>query len=307
MRTLFLVNLLLLLSVSTARGEDWAPTGLFATWENDIFGGTDRHYTNGAELGLTGRVPRGGLRFYLGDDGGEWRLSVAQRIYTPERLDARDLVTDDRPYAGWLRLGLWVSKRSACWPSTSRIGIELGVLGPASGAETAQELFHGTLTGSSPPRGWRNQLGTEVGVRFSYEYALRAWRGEIIGLDYELEPSAAVSFGNVTIDASLGAHLRVGRVPDRYTLPEPSGFHAFLTLGGQVRLAGFDVFLDGSLLSPGGPRVHRRYAVVDVEVGMTVQLRGCLSLSYTHTVRSPQFAGQGGWDQFGSLSLTWSW
>jgi len=306
-RTFFLASLLSLLTASAASADDWAPTSLSATWENDLFGGSDRHYTNGAELALTGRVPKGALSFFLGEDGGEWRLSLAQSIYTPERLDARNLVLDDRPYAGWLRLGLSLSHRSTRWPIASRVGLELGVLGPPSGAEAAQRLFHGSLTGSSPPQGWGHQIPTEVGLRFHYELSYRAWREVILGADWELEPRFACSFGNVTIDASLGARLRVGRLPDAFATAEPPRWSAFVTLGGRVRFVGHDVFLNGSLLRPGGHRVRRRHLVVDLEAGFTIEVLGALALTYSHTLRAPEFVGQDGWDQFGSLSLTWSW
>ena len=287
--------------------DDWTPTSFSATWENDLFGGLDRHYTNGVELGLSGPVPMQAISHALGEDSGAWHLSLAQSIYTPERLEERSLVLDDRPYAGWLRLGLSISHRSRRWLLASRLGVELGVLGPPSGAEAAQRLFHGPLTDSSPPRGWENQLPTEIGFRFHYELGYRAWREELLGLDWEVEPRIAFSFGSVRIDAALGCRLRVGRVPDAYLPSGLPGLSAFLTLGGRLCAVGHDVFLSGSLIMGGGHRVQPQHLVVDVEVGFTLRIPGGLSLSYTHTFRTPEFAGQDGHDQFGSLSLSWTW
>lgn len=301
---LALLVVLTLVAPRSASAEDWGPTRFSARWDNDLFGGADRHYTNGVEFALAGRVPPGALSFFLGEEGGAWELNFAQSIYTPELLEEERVVLEDRPYAGWLRLGVSVSRRNLPWRLQDRVGLEFGLLGPPSGAEAAQRLVHETLTGSSAPRGWRNQLSTEVGVRVHYELRHRAWRDELLGLDWELEPWVGASGGNVVIDASLGGRLRLGRVPDAFALVEvPGNWSAFLTLGAELRLVGHDVFLEGSLIRPGHHHVRAHRLAFDLELGFTILLQGAISLSYTHTLRAPEFAAQEDWDQFGSLSL----
>ena len=114
-----------------------------------------------------------------------------------------------------------------------------------------------------------------------------------------------LSFGNVQTFAGLGADLRVGRLPP--LSPDVDEFALFLALGGEGRLVLHDVFLDGSLLHTGGHRVTARRVVFDLRAGLTLQLPCGLVLAYTHTLRSVEFAGQGGVDQFGSFSVTWTW
>ncbi|MBL4846147.1 MAG: lipid A deacylase LpxR family protein [Planctomycetes bacterium] len=298
--------LLFAFTTSAVHAEDWAPTGASVTWENDLFGGTDRHYTNGAELGLVGAIPEGVLPAYLGDYESQWRLTLGQSIYAPEQLRERDVILDDRPYAGWLRLGVSLERRSKRLPYTDRVGLEIGLLGPASGAGATQKLFHAFI-GSPSPKGWRNQLQNELGVRVTYEFGVRAWRSKVVGLDYELEPRVGFSLGNVRTHASLGATVRVGRVPDVYSGAPHEGPYVFLSLGGEVRFVAHDVFLDGSLLRSGGHRVRKRRVVADLSLGLTVQITDGFSLSYTHTYRTPEFLKQGQADQFGSINLTFSW
>lgn len=305
MRALLLLTAFTTLALpSQAKAEDWTPDGITATWENDIFGGIDRHYTNGVELTLFGDVSAGELSFFLGDRGGKWRLTLGQSIYTPEDLEAAELLTGDRPYGGWLRLGFSLQRwgSDAAW--TDRIGLELGVLGPESGAQAAHELFHGRLTGSSPPRGWGHQLASELGLRFTYELAATLQREELGGLGLELTPRLRASFGNVQTFAGVGVDVRAGWLPDPN---DPDGLALFASLGGEARLMLHDVFLDGSLLRTGGHRVSARRVVFDVRAGVTLELPGGLALSYTHTFRSMEFEGQVGGDQFGSLSVTWTW
>jgi hypothetical protein len=284
-------------------GGRLGPNGRHGDLENDIFGGLDRHYTNGVELSLFGNVPAGELSFFLGERAGQWRLTLGQSIYTPEDLEAPQLLNDDRPYGGWLRLGLSLRRSGSGAPWSDRIGLELGLLGPESGAQAAHELFHGQLTGSSPARGWGHQLASEVGLRFSYELAVILRRGELGGLGYELTPHLTASFGNVQTFAGLGVTTRAGWLP----ASDPGALALFLSLGGEARLMLHDVFLDGSLLRTGGHRVSARRFVFDLRAGVTLQLPGGLAVSYTHTFRSVEFRAQAGADQFGSLSLTLSW
>ncbi len=74
-----------------------------------------------------------------------------------------------------------------------------------------------------------------------------------------------------------------------------------------VRLVGFDVFLDGSLLRRGGHRVEKERIVADLSIGLVVAIHDRVSLTYVHTLRTPEFEGQVGGDQFGSVSLAISW
>lgn len=91
------------------------------TMENDFFGsaGTDRYYTNG--LNLT----------YVTDHNKKWLAAVGdfsnsldapfvrrisyiggQDIYTPQDIEDINLIEDDRPYSGWLYLGMGIHDRT---------------------------------------------------------------------------------------------------------------------------------------------------------------------------------------------------
>ena len=85
------------------------------TWtanvENDRIANTDRHYTNGVRLGWGSdakddsdmTIVRDTLQmlYPLADvRGGRLGLELGHNMYTPADTEARNLVTDDRPYAG---------------------------------------------------------------------------------------------------------------------------------------------------------------------------------------------------------------
>ncbi len=284
------------------------PSRVTLTWENDAFARTDRHYTNGLSLALAGRLDPWVLPAWLRGEQAEWGLEVGQRIYTPERLEAADVVVDDRPYAGWSYLGLSVTRRasSLCWEDT--IELRLGVIGPSSGAQEVQKLAHG-FNGSQLPRGWRHQLRDEPGIALSYRAGVRALRGEAAGLSFDVTPRFGISVGNVATFASLGVGLRCGLgVPDDFAgSGAPHPLRIYLTAGVEGRLVGYDAFLDGNLLRSGGHRVAKVRVVADVSLGLVLTIHDRLSLTYTHVLRTREFAGQTGVDQFGSISLAVSW
>ena len=99
--------------------------------ENDLFGsGADSHYTHGSRLSVVVPKPVKGEKFtchpfeadveetgvalsstldrLLMDNPRKRRVSfvLGQNIFTPEDIRATKLISDDRPYAGWLYLGL---------------------------------------------------------------------------------------------------------------------------------------------------------------------------------------------------------
>lgn len=296
---------LLLLAAAPSQAQVDGPSRVTLTWDNDVLAGTDRHYTNGLRVELSGRLDPSVLPSWLAGDEAAWGLAFGQRMYTPARLDEGELVADDRPYAGWSYLALSVTRCVEVLGWEDRLELSLGVVGPASGAEATQALTH-DLFGSQAPRGWRHQLRDEPTLSLSYRASAQLTRGEVGGLGYDVRPTLGVSLGNVSTFASLGVTARVGiGVPggdgDRHPV------RLYLTASAEVRLVGHDIFLDGSLLRRGDHRVEKERVVADMSLGLVVAVHERLSFTYAHTLRTPEFDGQIGGDQFGSLTLVISW
>ena len=87
-------------------------------FDNDEFGGTDRHYTGALRLGCV-RSPPEVLRDVLPPAPKETAItqrrstfSLGVSVYTPDDLDRSDVIEDDQPYAGWLYLGLGLERET---------------------------------------------------------------------------------------------------------------------------------------------------------------------------------------------------
>ena len=143
--------------------------------ENDVFTGTDRHYTSGVMLNYVSEVDRGperlrkmGVRFpgLEATDELQVSLSLGHEIYTPTNIDSIVLLEDDRPYAGYLYLAAGFTAKNKRALETWRVN--LGVVGPAAKAEWAQNALH-RLINVDEAEGWDNQLRNEWTLSASYE------------------------------------------------------------------------------------------------------------------------------------------
>lgn len=295
----------LFLLAAPAHAQVDGPSRVSFTWENDVFARTDRHYTNGMRIQLSGRIDSSALPAWLAGDETEWGLAVGQRIYTPEHLETDRVVTDDRPYAGWAYVGVSVRRRVTAMAWEDRIELTLGVIGPASGAQDTHELAH-RLNGSEAPRGWAHQLRNEPTITLSYRGSAQLTRGDLAGLSYDVRPHFGVTLGNVSTSIAVGIGMRCGLgVPNEYVQPLPLRF--YVVAAAEARLVGHDAFVDGSLVRLGGHFVPREPLVVDTSLGLVLAVHDRVTLTYVHTLRTREFVGQVRPDHFGSISFAIAW
>ena len=151
--------------------------------ENDIFGGTDKHYTNAAKvtwlsasLGQDSparKITNLGryLPFWnaskLADTSMHMAFSLGQNIFSRD-IEQSSLIVDDRPYAGWSYFSSAIQWRKMM--SFKTFEISLGIVGPSSLAEESQKIVHNWLSGSEKPMGWSNQLSDEAGLMVTWQY-----------------------------------------------------------------------------------------------------------------------------------------
>ncbi len=310
--------------------------GLFTLYfENDYFGGTDEHYTNGAKFSwmtpdLTDWGQRGWRRGFLDvlpfvnrpDTEKNFGFSFGQAIYTPHNTDVAVPDPTDRPYAGWSYLELsFISK------NTSRadiVSIQAGVVGSNSRAEQTQKTVHRIL-GDSIPQGWDYQLRNEPGLNLVYERRQRlAARtvGDRLGVD--LIPHVGVSLGTVQTYANAGALVRfgfnlptdfgvalsrggaIGAAPgdDRDPRVAPDRDASFFVFAaGEGRAVAHDVFLDGNVWKD-SPSVKKEPFVADLSAGVGI-IAGRWQLTATLVHRTREFETQrDDWSAFGSVTLS---
>src|SRR3546814_4753759 len=75
-------------------------------------------------------------------DDGSLRItySLGQEIFTPERIEERELIEDDRPYAGWTYAGIGLVSENG--DQLDNLELNVGVVGPWSLADKTQIEYH---------------------------------------------------------------------------------------------------------------------------------------------------------------------
>jgi len=301
--------------IAPARADQgWESDSLHLTWENDATRGSDRHYTQGGRalyLSSDDAAP-GWMRSFskwiptwgFKEEGLKFGVEVGQEIYTPENLDATEVVEDDRPYAGWLYTSAILQRRGPAvggLPAIETLRLDIGVVGPASLAENAQKIWHGR-----DPKGWHNQLGNELGLNLRYDrsylYRLEPWeKWHIDGV-----PSLDGALGNVDIHVGTAAMIRAGyNIPNRYEVPKEHtrkgfSFYAFAAAGG--RLVVRNLFLDGNTWKD-SPRVDKEPLVGNYSAGATLVL-GFVELTASSHFLSYEYKTQKHADSYGSATVT---
>jgi len=304
-------------------------------FENDIFTGTDQHYTNGLKFSwLTADLVgwgQAGWRErvvaalpFINRTGGQKNIGFAlgQNIYTPRDIKRPNPDPSDRPYAGWTYGELaFVSKTTVV---SDTLSLQVGLVGPNSLAEDAQRFAH-RLGGYVRPLGWDYQLRNELGVNVVFERRWRLFgRALVQKLGIDLVPHVGVSLGNVQTYANAGGTVRIGlNLPSDFgvQLARPGSvggtpaddldprvaldrnFSVFVFGAADGRGVARDIFLDGNTF-PDSRSVTKRAFVADLSTGLGI-IAGRWQLTYTQVWRTREFTKESGrFTNFGSLTLS---
>jgi len=300
-------------------------------WENDIFSGTDRDYTNGLKLSWStpflknhekSKLPEWSYSLlemipFAYDQNAEqaFSFSLGHNIFTPDDTSRSDLILDDRPYAGQMYLSFGVqnhyNNHQHSWE------LSLGMIGPDSHADDLQNWLH-DQTGSDQAKGWHNQLANEPTLDITFETKWRLFRARITELtSFDLFNHFGGRLGNVAIYTNAGLEARYGInldndfgvCPIRGGCEIHSAFrnshkprnNIYLFAAADGRAVARDIFLDGNTFTD-SHRVHKESLVGDLAVGFGFRI-GRLTSTYSYIFRTRQFKEQNNSPDFGSITV----
>lgn len=336
------IILALLLTLSSSITGLAREPGAFQTvqifFENDLFGNTDRYYTNALQVTwlskdlkryrddvrlpdwsvpIVKKVPFANVPNSIHNVG----LLLGQQIYTPANIHSADLQTDDRPYAGYLYAGIALHSKTP--EKLDTMEITLGVVGPASLARQSQNKVH-DLRNIDQANGWHNQLHNEPALRFAWQRKWRTFRTEVTQLlTGDLITYTGVVAGNVETSANTGAEFRLGyNIPwdfgsdvirpgagvsapiSNRSTPGNGGFGIHLFAGVRTDAVLHNIFLDGNTYQS-SHNVDKKPFKAEGSVGIAVSF-DTLKLTYRHVFRTKEFDGQHEGHVLGSLALTYA-
>jgi hypothetical protein len=287
-------------------GRSRRPVSLTLQFDNDFFGGSDKHSpTACAPPTCPGEASCELMRRFGELVRCSRRPTTRFSFSIGQNLTPRTSVTNPPPTMALCGLFCRLARASGVW--LDKLEVDLGVVGPYSFAEETQTEWHRTF-GFNIPKGWDKQLKTEPGAILYYERSRRSlfklpvseWVPiDHLGLDFT--PHFGVALGNV-LTHGAGAHGAFGKTcrghgpPKIANLPgsDSSSPKAFSCCFFGVEVGGRPQHL---------PRQPRRTAGVDGSPSSrTSGRRATPSSARASCARSHAGSTAGGFDNFGSLA-----
>jgi lipid A 3-O-deacylase len=244
--------------------------GLQTDNDSYLLNGSDRYYTNGLFF-----YYRHALTVKKSDSSALQNkilgFELGQKIFNPQSGAIPAAAYVDRPFAGYLYVAStlnWLYKNE----SNIKLTAQLGVVGPASLAQAAQQFVH-TILGSYKIAGWQYQIKNDPELNFSFEYNKLLTRSG--SADISLSTYANLGTGFTGVGA--GPLFRLGNFNQLFNSESTQStaiaanhvapLHAnelFVYYKPQINLVGYDATIQGGLF-----QTHDYFS--DGEVTGTIQ------------------------------------
>jgi len=311
--------------------------------ENDMFAHTDCDYTAGTKISwispdLTdfreaGVFPDEIYKFsdylpFIHEKAVQRNvaINIGQNMYTPEDTETTNPDPTDRPYCGWLYLGIAFHNKTEKWLDI--VEMNMGVIGSWSMAHETQDFIHEKVRHCPTCNGWSHQIGNEPVVNIVWERKMRYWRlGDTYGPAADAIAHLGGSLGTLYTYANTGFTLRCGwnlpmdfgtttiRIAGDVNAPASGddprlrgsrrwGIHFFGDVDG--RAVARDGTLDGNLFRD-SVSVDKLPFVMDVSGGTSIVI-GSWKISYAEVARSKEFKTQKTERHvFGSITVSYTY
>jgi lipid A 3-O-deacylase len=289
------------------------PHWLIINYDNDAHFKTDWYYTQGIRAEYYAPVFRrkifNALLLKLPGSQSNTAVLLVNDAFTPKHIEAAGVQKGDRPFAGYFYTGFL---RKSYRPETGLLltsELNLGFLGPWSGAEPAQTSLH-ALLGDPVPHGWKNQIAHDVVLNYNLKLEKRLLeKKDRAGLYV----SAATRTGTLYDDLAAGLTVCLGAteafrsnsyVPAKMVAKTHQKLQAYLFLTAEEKLVGYNATLQGGVLNRkncaytlSGKELERLVAKGGAGFGVTRQK---FMLEYAFYRTAPEFK-QGLWHNYTRL------
>jgi lipid A 3-O-deacylase len=209
MKKLFLLLLFSIVATAAFAQNHSSEIGIQSDNDSYLGQGSDKYYTDGLFLFYRHALNvKGGTTLKNKVLGFE----LGQKIFNPLGGNIVSVTQVDRPFAGYLYAG---ANLNLLYKNESnfKLGAQVGVVGPASGAEKAQTWVHKTF-GFYTPSGWEYQIQNDLQLNLAAEYNKLLGRTNFFIPETKTDATLATyaNLGNGFTGAGVGALFRIGKV-----------------------------------------------------------------------------------------------
>lgn len=133
----------------------------------------------------------------------EFRLG--NKMYTPSDAKKPNIQDHDRPFAGYLFANAQISKFYQN-ESMLRYGVQIGIMGPASGVDAFQDFMHDFI-GWYSVDGWEHQITNTLGLNLHGMYSLKV--ANYLSKQADINLYAIANLGTIRTNLSIGLWNRI--------------------------------------------------------------------------------------------------
>jgi len=269
--------------------------------DNDAFSigkNYDRYYTYGTELSLT--FPKSNTpEFFLNDflfslDKNEenYTISLTHKLFTPSDISSDTILSLDRPYAGLFYLALSKSSNNLLLRQKLLSHLSIGFIGKYALGEELQTFLHRQWFKSPIPKGWDNQLASDIVLNFYNRFENAIF--------YDFLPdfiNTSVLFdfnaGTLINEFGLGANFKIGRFYDlKLSKNKKTSIAYYVYFDSFVRFVIYNSLLQGGIFnkssvhSISADNINRFY--FNGEYGLKINVYD-IELIYSNSIRTAEF------------------
>ena len=234
---------------------------LLIRFDNDFWDYTDYYYTNGAAIGYTHPIfassPVSRLLVSNGNSGIDYYgLQVVQHMYTGLQPKVDTIVQGDRPWSAYTTIGQYLTSYDIQHKIKHYSEFNIGLIGRESGGGFVQNFVHVILPNNSAPKGWDNQIATDIIIDYQYKILKEFYSAN----HFESYLTGSAQAGTLRDNVGWGFGLRYGKfIPfyqdvsiyhrKRKTAPYARKFRYNLVFNIETRLIGYDATLQGGMFN----------------------------------------------------------
>lgn len=224
--------------------------------DNDFIGGTDYYYTAGMNVELVKpsfrKNPLNKLFFRLPEAKFKYGIALDQYAFTPTHIVYDSILYGDRPYAGCLSINSFriATNEKRKWRIEN--SFRIGLIGLPSLCKALQIRLHKSLIPAPQPKGWDNQIKTDLILN----YKLNIEKNFIGGKYFLLNGTAGAIAGTLNDKLIGGLNVMMGKMKDPFQSSANSyrkKWEAYLFGSSFFSLVGYDATLQGGVFDNKSP------------------------------------------------------
>lgn len=218
-------------------------------YDNDLFQGQDRYYSQGIRVEVVNTVFRKNLIGKIlislpNQNSRKYGISAEIAAFTPTSILSDSILYNDRPYAAIMALNFFQMSYSEELKMKLTSDVQIGLIGPAALGKEIQTGIH-RVTNNSLPKGWQYQIQNDLILNYSVRLEKQIASYHSL---FALNGNGEVNLGTYQTNVSVGMDLSFGHKNNLFERKQ-NKFQYYIYAQSKLKAVGYDASLMGGLLN----------------------------------------------------------